>query len=207
MLKQLQEELVDERRLLDEEGADRDQIIQQLKDTIQEVKLLTSSEQKYIKKETKAREISLRSQATRRDTVMTDDKQLLLQQIQYEQKAHQVMMEFMTAQRDELDVQIQEWMTNYEEGVENKAQELENLKQQRTQDMDRYDELAVKYETLDKQVEDMRQQKQREEEEVRHLALMVKYSTKIQRWWRRKCMERKARSKSSKKGGKKGKKK
>ncbi len=209
LLKQLQEDLIDERRLLEEENSERDQIIQQLKDTIQEVKLLTHSEQKYIKKETRAREVSIRTTSQRKETMLNEEKTALQQKIHYEQKAHQVMMEFLTAQRDELDIQIQEWMTNYEEGVERKAQELESLKLQRTQDMDRYDELAVKYEALEKQVEEERLAKQREEEHMRQMEAMIKCAVRLQRWWRRLRQSRKSKSrgKSSKKGKKGGKKK
>ena len=50
LLKGLQGELANEKKLLEDEANDRNQVIQQLKDTIQEINALTVSEQKYIKK-------------------------------------------------------------------------------------------------------------------------------------------------------------
>ncbi|KAJ3344931.1 hypothetical protein HDU91_007509 [Kappamyces sp. JEL0680] len=57
-LKELQRELANEKKLIQDETNDRNQVIQQLKDTIQEINALTVSEQKYIKKEVKAHENS-----------------------------------------------------------------------------------------------------------------------------------------------------
>ena len=180
---------------------DRDQIISQLKDTIQEVKLLTASEQKYLKKETRAHETTIKQQCQRKTDRLEGDKDQLVHQVEVEQKAHQAIMDFLTLQREELDQQIQDWMTKYEDDTEGKMQELEGLKQQRATDFDRYEDLVNQYEALEKTVEEDRLNREREELARKVQEQRIKAAVKIQRWW---CRKR-DKLKQTKGKGKKGK--
>ncbi|KAJ3052198.1 hypothetical protein HK097_006722 [Rhizophlyctis rosea] len=207
LLKSLQHDLHLEKRLLEEETTDRNQVIQQLKDTIQEINALTTSEQKYIKKETKAHESSVRQQCQHKETLLDSQKQTLLLKISQEQKAHSKIAEFLTRQREGLERQIQEWMTKYEEDTENKANELEALKQRRTQDLDRFEELVQAYEGLEKIVEEDRALKLKEAEEARVARERERAATRIQRWYRKhkkRIAEAQAAASKSAKGPKKG---
>ncbi|KAI8614734.1 hypothetical protein BC830DRAFT_1161469 [Chytriomyces sp. MP71] len=187
----LQKELGNERRLLEEEVNDRNQVIQQLKDTIQEINRLTNSEQKYIKKETKAHEMSVKQRCQIRETELLEERTLKFKQLELEQRAYEQIVDFLSRQRKGLESQIQEWMTKYEEDTEAKANELETLKQKRTADLDKFEELVTAYEELEKVVEDDRQNKAREAEEKRIMNEKAAASTKIQRWWRKKLTLRK----------------
>jgi tetrahydromethanopterin S-methyltransferase subunit A len=86
---------------------DRNQVIQQLKDTIQEINGLTNSEQKYIKKETKAHENSVKQRCITHESVLVEEKMLQLKKIQLEQQAHGQIVAFLTNQRLLLEGQIQ----------------------------------------------------------------------------------------------------
>ncbi|KAJ3080015.1 hypothetical protein HDU79_000922 [Rhizoclosmatium sp. JEL0117] len=202
----LQKELSNERKLLEEEINDRNQVIQQLKDTIQEINRLTNSEQKYIKKETKAHENSVKQRCQTHEADLLEEKNVKLKSIQLEKRAYEQIVDFLTRQRKGLEGQIQEWMTRYEEDTEAKSNELETLKQKRTADLDRFEELVSAYEELEKIVEEDRQQKAREAEEKRIMNEKAAASTKIQRWWRKKIAARKATAKTPKGKGKKDKK-
>ncbi|KAJ3294720.1 hypothetical protein HK104_003326, partial [Borealophlyctis nickersoniae] len=185
LLKDLQKQLSNEKRLLEEETSDRNAVIQQLKDTIQEINALTTSEQKYIKKETKAHENSVRQRCQHKETTLTQEKSELTAKLDQEKKAHEKIVDFLHRQREVLERQIQDWMTKYEEDTEAKANELEALKQRRTQDLDKFEELVAAYEELEKIVEEDRQIKQREAEEMRVLKEREGAASRIQRWWRR----------------------
>ncbi|KAI8806666.1 hypothetical protein BJ742DRAFT_815792 [Cladochytrium replicatum] len=204
LLKDLQRELANEKKLLEEEVNDRNQVIQQLKDTIQEITVLTASEQKYIKKETKAHETSVRQRCQAKENQSLDEKAHVLKLIEQENIAHDHIVEYLARQREALEKQIQDWMTRYEEDTESKTAELEALKQNRTSDLDQFEELVAAYEELERVVEEDRQTKVREAEEGRVLQVRTRACTRIQRWWRRKQAEQKA-AKSAK-SGKKGKK-
>ncbi|KAJ3036130.1 hypothetical protein HDV00_003042 [Rhizophlyctis rosea] len=207
LLKSLQRDLTTEKRLLEEETTDRNQVIQQLKDTIQEINALTTSEQKYIKKETRAHETSVKQQCVHKESLLESQKRTLLQKLEQEQKAHAKIAEFLSRQREGLERQIQEWMTKYEEDTEAKANELEALKQRRTQDLDKFEELIQAYESLEKIVEEDRALKQKEAEELRIAKERERAATRVQRWYRRqkkRIAEAQAALLKSAKGPKKG---
>lgn len=206
-MKQLKEEITRERQLLAEETVDRDQIISQLKDTIQEVKQLTTSELKYLKKETRAHEMTVKQVCQRKADKLDGEHGMVQRELAIEQKAHQTIMDFLALQRQELEVQIQEWMNKYETDTEAKAQELEALKQQRAADFERYEELVSQYEDLEKKVEEDRVAKEQAVTERKVTAQRVRAARKIQNWWRKLREAMKAAKKKKGKGSAKKKKK
>ncbi|KAI9205121.1 uncharacterized protein BJ171DRAFT_598700 [Polychytrium aggregatum] len=207
LLKELQKELANEKKLLEEETNERNQVIQQLKDTIQEINALTNSEQKYIKKETKARESSVKQRCIAKETALVEEKALLTKQIDEEVKANKAICDFLCRQREVLEKQIQDWMQQYEEDTEAKTNELEALKQKRTADLDRFEELVSAYEELERVVEEDKLAKEKEAEELRIKQIREAAVMRIQSWWR-KILAKRAAAKPQKKakggGGKKG---
>ena len=199
-LKYLVEQLKREKQLLEDETLERDQIIQQLRDTIQEIKVLTASEQKYLKKETRAHENSVRTQCDRKEMKLQQEKETLGEMLAVETKAHQAIMDFLAFQREELEQQIQEWMTKYEEDTDHKVQEMEALKQKRAAELDQYEELVGKYNDLEKTVEEDRQARIRAEEARKLEELRNRKARQIQRWWRKMREKIKAAKGKKKKG-------
>jgi hypothetical protein len=184
-LKELQKELANEKKLIQDETNDRNQVIQQLKDTIQEINALTISEQKYIKKEVKAHENSVKLRCSYRESQLIEERDLLVKKMSQENKCHTKIMEFLTKQRGGLEKGIQDWMINYEQDTEAKANELENLKLKRTQDLDKFEELVLAYESLEKTVEEDRKIRAIEAEEIRIAKEKSKGAVMIQRWYRK----------------------
>ncbi|KAL7747291.1 hypothetical protein RI367_007345 [Sorochytrium milnesiophthora] len=187
LLADLQRQLREEQRLLEEDKRERDNVIQQLKDAIQEINTLTASEQKYIKKETKAHEVSIRLRCRQDEVQLHVDRARLEKEIELEVKAHREIVDLLTRQREHLEREIQVWMDRYEVDTERKAAELEQLKTNRSNDIDRIEELEAKYEELDRLIEEDKvlkakaaeDRKQRRAQERRERS-----ATKIQRWWR-----------------------
>ena len=188
----MQRELANEKKLLQDETNDRNQVIQQLKDTIQEINALTVSEQKYIKKEVKARENSVKLSCTHREAQLQQEKKLLLQKIEQERLAHEKTMEFLQSQRGELEKSIQEWMLHYETDTEAKTLELEQLKTRRAQDLDKFEELVLTFETLEKIVEDDRKLRAQEAEDHKLSLKRLEAAATIQVWFRKYFAIRKA---------------
>ena len=93
-------------------------------------------------------------------------------------------MDFLTRQREQIDTQIQDWMARFDEDTEKKAHEVENLKQKRTADLDKFEELVAKYEELDRLLEEDRMAKKRDREERRMQQRQEWAARKLQRWWR-----------------------
>jgi len=205
LLKELQTKLSNEKILLEEETNERNQVIQQLKDTIQEITTLTASEQKYIKKETKANEASVKGMCQKEELVLLEKKHLLQKKIEQEQMAHERIVEFLERQRGELEKQIEEWMQKYEHDIESKCQQIQDVQSQLVKDTEEFESLIQKYEELDAKVQEDREQQQQLEYQQKLNELRNEAASKIQRWWRRIWRYKKSKMKSSKKG--KGKKK
>jgi DNA-binding transcriptional regulator YbjK len=184
-LKELQRELANEKKLIHDETNDRNQVIQQLKDTIQEINSLTVSEQKYIKKEVKAHENSVKMNCSYRESQLVKEKELLLKKLEQENLVHEKIMSFLASERDDLEKSIQEWMVHYEEDTEAKAQELEMLKAKRTSDLDKFEELVAQYESLEKVVDEDRRQRAQEQEEQILAKKKEKAAVMIQKWYRK----------------------
>ena len=184
LLKELQMDLANEKKLLEDESNDRNQVTQQLKDTIQEINALTVSEQKYIKKEIKAHENSIRQQCQTKENNLIDMKSNLQKKIEVETRVHEKTIDYLSRQRETLENSIQDWMTRYEEDTERKANELEALRQNRTNDLDRFEELMIQFEELQKVVEEDRLNKERMEKEQQLLNKLNKAAKIIQRIWR-----------------------
>jgi len=206
LLKELQSKLSSEKILLEEETNERNQVIQQLKDTIQEISTLTASEQKYIKKETKANEASVKGICQKEESILLEKKHLLQKKIEHEQNAHNRIVAFLERQRTELEKQIEEWMQKYEHDIENKCQQIQDVQSQLEQDTEEFENLIQKYEELETMVQEDREQQQQLEYQQKLNELRTEAARKIQRWWRRIYRNKKGKLKSSKKG-KKGKKK
>ena len=185
LLKELTRELANEKKLIQDETNDRNQVIQQLKDTIQEINALTASEQKYTKKEVKAHENSVRLSCQHRENLLLQEKALLEKKLEQEQKAHEKIMDFLASQRTQMEKSIQEWMTKYEEDTEAKANELEQLKQRRTSDLDKFEELVSAYENLEKIVDDDKAIRAQEAEEQRMMIKRESAAITIQRWYKK----------------------
>ncbi|KAJ3092740.1 Sorting nexin-3 [Quaeritorhiza haematococci] len=185
LLKELQRKLQMEKKQLEGELNDRNQVIQQLKDTIQEIHALTVSEQKYVKKEIKAHESSVRQQCQTREVALQKEKAVLQKKLELEERVHEKTGDFLTRQKESLEKQIQDWMMRYEEDTESKTAELDALKQRRAQDLEKFEELVAQYEELERFVEEDRQNKQREAEEQRIRKEREGAALRIQRWWRR----------------------
>lgn len=107
-----------------------------------------------------------------------------MKRIELETASHDKIMDLLTRQRDALELKIQEWMSKYEDDLEAKVNELETLKQKRSQDSDKFEELVSSFEELEKVVIEERQKLEKEREEIRLEKARNKAAGVIQRTWR-----------------------
>lgn len=184
-LKELQKELALEKSMLEQEANERNAVIQQLKDTIQEINSLTTSEQRYIKKETRAHEASVRQKCTAKELCLEKDKEAVLLKIRMEERAHEKVMDFLERQRGDMESSIQSWMTKYEEDTEAKTNELESIKQRRSSDLEKFEALVRKFEELERVVEEDRAVKKSQAEEIKMGKIKNFAAIRIQTWYLR----------------------
>lgn len=184
-IQELQQQVEEEKRLMFKELQDRSFVIQQLKDTIQEIHALTESEKLYVKKQLKAHETQVGQENQQLQDSLQNEREQSALALQQENCVHKSIGDFLAETFSELEKKIQDWMQKYEEDVERKTNELETLKQRRTNDLDSFEEMLTKCEELEKFVEahraeEARVQKERQVEYQRESAAIV-----IQAWYRR----------------------
>jgi hypothetical protein len=120
-----------------------------------------------------------------------------------EQEAHEAIMDFIRrTQIEEARQDLQRWIDRYEYDTEHLMQKrIDALKQKRLENSERYSEVSAQVEVMTKEVEEFRAAREKERATMELLQKQVIAAMRIQRWWRKKLAERKAKSK--KKGGKK----
>ncbi|RKO97792.1 hypothetical protein CXG81DRAFT_7076, partial [Caulochytrium protostelioides] len=176
--------LVTEQRMHAEEVSERTQIIQQLKDTIEEITILTSCEQKYMKHKMKAHESAVRLQCSAHEQTLLQKRAFLEERIAMEKKVHATIMQFTAKQRAAHEAQIQEWMARYESGTEGMINAIELLKQRRSTDLDKFEEMIVACEVLEKKLQAHKAETQAKNEERRLQQRRERAALKIQAFWR-----------------------
>ena len=184
-LKSIQQEIETQKASHRSELEEKDAVIQQLKDAIQEIQALTNSEQKYMKRGFKSQEEARQADMNamiKRFQRQTED---LKHRLKMEIEAHQSIMDFLSDQRGHMERNVQVWITKYEEDLESKAKELEELKIKRNEDTARCETLVLSYEELEKKVAEAKQLRAIQIEEAKKLAEQEKQAIKIQRWWKK----------------------
>lgn len=102
-----------------------------------------------------------------------------------ETEAHNTVVDFLNWQREQLEIQIQEWMEKYERDTEQKTQDIELLKQKRASDSEHFEQLTKELEKLTKLVEEENEKRRIFVEASKQVLLQKQMVRRIQRWWRR----------------------
>ena len=203
-VKQLQEDLANERHQHEAEVEERNEIIAKLKEELQEVRTKSAIETKYLQKESRARLQSLNRVYGQSTSDLDEGIWKVRKQLEIEVLANRESEEFLRRKQQFLQSEIQKWMGKYDTDIEDAEKELEQLKASRAEDLVKLNDYTERY---TKEMEE----KARREEEARIRAEMEALrkqeeernswaATKVQALWRG-YLARKAAS-----GGKKGKK-
>ncbi|KAI9219383.1 hypothetical protein BC828DRAFT_416523 [Blastocladiella britannica] len=191
-LHQLNQQLAAEKSSHARDAADRDAVISQLREATQEILALTASEQRYLKRATRAHEQAARAQYVHRESALLLLKAELDASLEVETRAHALAADHLHRQRGMLDRAIQGWMTKHEEDTEKLAGAIETLKSTRVADVDRYEELVAKFEELERAVEAENAQRQKQVDDrksVREQERRARAARSIQRWWRARMLK------------------
>ncbi|TPX38212.1 hypothetical protein SmJEL517_g00411 [Synchytrium microbalum] len=199
-LASLKQDLAREKTLLEEELTEASQAAQELRDTISEVTVSATVEQKFIRKETVAHEESARQQCSTIETKLMEENQLWLRKIELEDVAHEKIMEFLTRQREDVERQVEEWMVKYEQDTEAKATAIENIKHERATNVDKFEQLVQMFEELEHAMEEERK---KAEDEKKLMMQKSQSARRLQRWWRGQLEKKRASAKAKKPKGKK----
>ncbi|KAL5475398.1 hypothetical protein EMCRGX_G025207 [Ephydatia muelleri] len=210
-VKELRKQKAELKKEKEKEIGELNEQIAHLKDQLQEWKAKTGLEANYVKKE---RQVSVEVQQ-RHHTLdvqaMEEEVSTLKQKIEEEKKVSESIEEYLKTHYEELDGQVDHWMAAYEQDLEMKTSDVQEIKTLKAAGLQRYNELATKYKEYEDVVVEHRAMKEKQRIKAEQDMREGKAATKLQAWWKG-MMVRKGLGpykKETKKGkkGKKGKKK
>ncbi|XP_066540761.1 dynein regulatory complex protein 9 [Hoplias malabaricus] len=214
--KALQKQLVDIRKEKTVELQSREELTAHLKDQLQEIKVKTSLEKKYVKSSTDLLVYQGEKLNTQKEKELEEEIRLLQEQLEEEKRVHTEMKSFLKEHQTRLGEKLEYWMERYEKDMEDKQQELNTLNINKANNVTMLQNLARKYRACEQVIIEDRLEKENLCKQLAKEQMERDAATKIQSWWRgtlvRKCLGpykkgKKAKSKGSKKGKGKGKKK
>jgi hypothetical protein len=186
-LKAAQSEAAEDSRNADAARRERDAAIAQLREAAGEIAALTAAEQRYLKRAARAHESAARSRALAGERSLLNEISILKAEIAMEKRSHGLVLDHLSRQRLQLEEAIALWMTRHEEDTERAGVNLESLRAARSQDADRFEELAAKHDELARLVDEDRARRARELDDrraARAKERMERAARKIQGWWR-----------------------
>ncbi|KAL7870905.1 hypothetical protein SRHO_G00084020 [Serrasalmus rhombeus] len=214
--KALQRQLVDIQKEKTQELQRREEWTAHLKDQLQELKERTSLKKKYVKSSAELLVYEGQKLYTQKENEMEDEIRLLKEKLDEETRVHMEMVSFLKDNQTSLGEKLEYWMERYEKDTEDKQQELNTLKINKTNNLAQLQDLAKKYREREQVIIEDRLEKENLRKQLEKDLLERDAATKIQSWWRGSLVRKglgaykkskKPKTKEGKKGKAKGKKK
>ncbi|XP_002154128.2 dynein regulatory complex protein 9 isoform X1 [Hydra vulgaris] len=183
-LKQLQKAVIDTKKEQEIELENKNELIANLKDKLQEIKAKTNMEVRYLKKDAEVRLACFQKKSKIAEQDLRNELATLNRQVEDESRCNVEIETFLRLQHTLLEEKVEYWMNKYDTDVENKQLELDNLKQTKLADLTRLQELTETFFEYSKVIEEDRLEKEAQLEKEK-LELKEKIAcSKIQAWWR-----------------------
>ena len=209
-VRDLRQQLMQERESHEEEIKSQGQILAELKELVKELSAATVIETAYTAKEVQAKNACVKRTEGEELARLGSEAEALRQRITMEQRVHAVSAEFLKKKQASMQEEVLNWMQKYETDTTSKDKELETVKLNHQRDLVKLKELEEKYreELAAKETREMEavQAKEAEIRAERDGEILSRAATTLQSLWKGfKARSSTARKASGKKG--KGKKK
>ncbi|RNA25218.1 IQ domain-containing G [Brachionus plicatilis] len=206
----LKKSLLDVKQDKEVEIQKRNELIAHLKDKLQELKAKTNMEAKYVKKSTDNSVSQTKKKCDLSETDLKANIEKLQEQIDEENRCNAEMESFLKTAIAKMKQLTDYWTERSDRETLQKQVDLDNLKNGRAKDLEKYQNLARTFAEYEKVVLEDRFEKDKERRKQEQEKFELEATIKIQAWWRSQMMRHKlgAAGKKKKKGkkGKKGKK-
>eukprot|EP00049_Salpingoeca_infusionum_P019285 m.361198 g.361198 ORF g.361198 m.361198 type:complete len:388 (+) comp19408_c0_seq1:269-1432(+) len=189
---------------------EKTELIAQLKDQRQEVRVRTQMEKSYM---VKSAQVQVQTAAKRKQIHSKElEKHIaeLKDQIAEETLVHEELKAFFKRTHEKLAEKLEEWNERYDRDNEAKKAALDQLKEDRARDLAKLQELTDRYTEYTKVIQQDKKKKKKAEEEAKRAMRQLAAVIRLQAWWRGMLVRNKMGPFALKKGksgkGKKGKK-
>ncbi|NXX38535.1 DRC9 protein, partial [Tricholaema leucomelas] len=183
-IKSLEKQLQDVKKEMEVELQNRDDMIANLKDELQEMKAKMDRESSYVKKGTDLQVDQTQKKCSKAEDVLDKEIQELKSKTDGEIRVHMETENFLRQQHKKLEEKLEYWMDKYENDTDAKDEELDALKATKANNLERLQRLAEECQMFEETIISDRAEKEAKRKQLEQDALELKSTLKLQAWWR-----------------------
>ncbi|NWI50246.1 DRC9 protein, partial [Calyptomena viridis] len=183
-IKSLQKQLHDFKKQMEKDLQNRDEIIDHLKDKLQEETAKLNIERSYIKKSTDLQVHQTQKKWSNKENAMHKEIQELKSKADEEMQIHMETEDFLRQQHQKVEKKLEYWMDKYENDTTVKEEELDALKALRAENLETMKKFAKECLTFEETIITDRSEKEAQRKQREQEALEKKSILKLQAWWK-----------------------
>ncbi|NXF88698.1 DRC9 protein, partial [Eubucco bourcierii] len=183
-IKSLKKQLQDVKKEIEIELQNRDDMIANLKDELQEMKTKMNRESSYVKKSTDLQVHQTQKKCSNAENGLDKEIQELKSKTDEEIRVHTAIENFLRQQHKKLEEKLEYWMDKYEKDMDAKDEELDALKASKANNLERLQRLAEECQMFEETIISDRAEKEARRKQLEQDALELKSTLKLQAWWR-----------------------
>ncbi|KAM9481535.1 dynein regulatory complex protein 9 [Clarias gariepinus] len=208
-IKTLQKQLLEIIEETTQQIEEQDKMVAHLEDRLQEWKMKKRLHDNYVKTSTELLVYQGQKINSHIEKQLEAEIETLKKKLMDEEKTQEMLEVFLKNNLTCLEDKLEYWMEHYDKDMEDKQQELSDVKTNRSNNLTQLQELANKYKDCEQVIIEDRMEKEKLRKQLEEEQLQIKEAIKIQSWWRgtmvRKSLGpfKKAKKQKQKKKGKK----
>ncbi|NXH93284.1 DRC9 protein, partial [Pachycephala philippinensis] len=183
-IKALQKQLQDVKKQAEQDLQDRDQVIEYLKDKLQQKTATLNTESYYMKKHTDFQVQLTQKKCSNAENALEKEIQNLKSKTDEEIQLHMETENFLTEQYQKVKEKLEYWMEKYEKDTDAKDQELDDLRELKAENLETMQRFAKECLTFEATIIIDRSDKETKRKQIEREALELKSALKVQAWWK-----------------------
>ncbi|NXP76901.1 DRC9 protein, partial [Ramphastos sulfuratus] len=183
-IKSLKKQLQDVKKEIEIELQNRDDMIANLKDELQEMKTKMNRESSYVKKSTDLQVHQTHKKCSNAENGLDKEIQELKSKTDEEIRVHTEIENFLRQQHKKLEEKLEYWVNKYENDMDAKDEELDALQASKANNLERLQRLAEECQMFEETIIRDRAEKEARRKQLEQDALELKSTLKLQAWWR-----------------------
>ncbi|NXR15104.1 DRC9 protein, partial [Semnornis frantzii] len=183
-IKSLKKQLQDVKKEIEIELQNRDDMIANLKDELQEMKTKMNRESSYVKKSTDLQVHQTQKKCSNAEKGLDKEIQELKSKTDEEIQVHMETENFLRKQHKKLEEKLEYWKDKYENDTDAKDEELDALQASKANNLERLQRLAEECQMFEETIINDRAEKEARRKQLEQDALELKSTLKLQAWWR-----------------------
>uniref|UniRef100_A0A8C4WT29 Dynein regulatory complex protein 9 n=1 Tax=Eptatretus burgeri TaxID=7764 RepID=A0A8C4WT29_EPTBU len=183
-IKQLKLEVMTMNQSTEKEVQEYHEVIAELKDQLQNLRTWTTTRSKYMQRRLELQIDEQRRWSLKLENEIRQNSENLQEEITQEMISSLDVQSFLTHKYAELEDKLEHWMERYDNDIEDKQQEMNNIKITRANDRTKIQELTKKYMEYESVIIKHELMKEAERKMKEREELEFKSIIKLQAWWR-----------------------